>query len=92
MTRERKPPVVDIPFDVALEELNGFEVIAINKRFKAHLTDIDPLLAMMAVVWAFENRDGKTRSWESVQGMSQREISEYFADPTGDPDDEQGKG
>jgi hypothetical protein len=89
--RERKPPTVDIPLDEALEELTGFEIIAIGKRFKCHVTELDPLLSLSASVWAFENRDGRIRSWESVLAMSQREVVEYFADPAPDPDSDEGK-
>jgi len=91
--QERVTPfVVDIPLDDAVEELTGFEIIAISKRFDEHLSELDPLLTLIGTVWAFENRDGKSRSWNSVLAMTQRQIQDYFADPNPDPDSDQGKG
>lgn len=90
-TGRKTPPVVDIPIDLASEELTGFEVLAIGARFRAHLADLDPLVGLAAVVWCFENRDDKVTSWNTIAAWTQRQVADYFADPSEDPDDDQGK-
>lgn len=92
MKRDPVPPTVDVPLDVALEELAGYEVLLLEKHFNAPLEQLGAAKTLLAVVWAYENRDGKQRSWRDVEKMSLRQLNGYFAEPSVEPDDETGKG
>lgn len=87
---------VDLPFSAAVNELTGFECLAIEQRFRKPFHELGGM-TLAATVWAFENRDGNTRSWDSVLGMSLREMTGYFEpEPSDvdddDPDSDMGKG
>lgn len=91
------PPVVDIPLSDAVQELTGFEALALQKRFNQKLEDMGGIGLTIGVVWAYENRGDKKRSWTSVENMTFRELSSYFAPEPEDvvedePDSEAGKG
>lgn len=89
-------PVVDIPLSDAVQELNGFEALGIEARFKTKLEEMGGIGLTIGVVWAYENRDGKKRSWSSVQHMTFKELTRYFAPEPDDidesePDSDTGK-
>jgi hypothetical protein len=89
-------PTLDIPLSHAVEELTGFEALAVERRFNKKLEELGGIGLTVGVVWAYENRNGNKRSWASVENMTFRELSGYFApepddiDET-DPDSDAGK-
>ena len=92
MTDTRAPiiPTLDIPMNVATEELTGFEVIAAQKHYKQDLREFGAVRTMVAVVWCYENRREPT-SWQTVEAMTLRALNGYFAEPSKEPDDDVGK-
>lgn len=90
MTDDDIKPTLDMPFDEALKELTGFEVIGIQQHYGAELERLGGIRSMMGAVWAFENRREKT-SWRAVEGRTLRQINGYFAQRDPDPESEQGK-
>lgn len=90
-------PTVDIPLSDAVEEMTGFESLSIERRYNKNLNELGGVGLTIGVVWAYENRDGKKRSWASVENMTTRELAGYFAPEPDDvdesePDSEAGKG
>lgn len=89
-------PVVDIPLSDAVQELTGFEALGVEKRFKTKLEDMGGISLTIGVVWAYENRGDKSRSWASVEQMTFKALSNYFAPEPDDidetePDSDTGK-
>ncbi len=96
MTQAEVTPTVDMSIGDAVQELTGFEAIGIEKRFGARLEDLGGIPLVIGLVWAYENRTAK-RSWGSVEHMTVRDLTGYFApDPEDvnpeEPDSEAGKG
>lgn len=88
---------VDLPLSVAVEELTGFEVIAIQTHFHADFNDLGGVRSLLGTVWAYGNRDGKTLSWPVVKAMTLKQMNQIFAPEPGDtdpddPDTDMGKG
>lgn len=84
---------VDFPLSQATEELTGFEMIAIEKRY-GRLDSVGLGQLTCGLVWAFENRTSKT-SWQEIEGRTQRELAGYFApepDEPIEPDEDDPKG
>jgi len=95
---EREPikPTLDVPLTHAVEELTGFESLQIERRFNKKLEELGGVGLTIGVVWAYENRDGQKRNWSSVENMTFRELTGYFAAEPEDvneaePDSEAGK-
>lgn len=82
--RDRALPTIDVPLSDAVQELTGFESLAIESHFHAKLEDLGGVSLTIGAVWAYENRKPEKRNWASVMGMTFRERTEYFAD---EPDD-----
>lgn len=81
-------PTLDLPLSEAMNELTGFEIIAIEKHFGAPMENVAGTSLLIGAVWAFENRGAGTRSWADVKSMSMRQLNGYFeAEPVA-PDDE----
>lgn len=80
MTRKSVPvkPTLDVPLSVAVEELTGFEVLGVQKRFRKNMDGLGGAEILMGTVWAYENRDGKTASWQTIEAMTMRELTGYF--------------
>lgn len=96
MTERARPPTLDIPLTDAVEELTGFEALLLEGRFRKKLEELGGVALTIGVVWAYENRDGKKRTWSSVENMTFGELTGYFAKPPDDvdeaePDSESGK-
>lgn len=90
--RELEPikPTLDLPMTIAVEELTGFEVMAIERHFKQKIDDLGAVRLMIGTVWAFESRTlGKPAPWAEVEHMSMRQLSGYFEPEPDDvmPDD-----
>lgn len=85
-------PTCQWPLSVAVEELTGFEVIGIEKRFGSKMEDLGATELLMGTVWAFENRNGSKVDWNAVQAKTMREMNGYFQEEPKEPDDEVGKG
>lgn len=89
--------ITDLPLSVAVEELTGFETIAIQERFKTDFAELGGVRSLLGTVWAYGNRDGQTMSWNVVMGLTLKQMNAMFApepfdaDPS-DPDTELGKG
>jgi hypothetical protein len=89
-------PVSDLPLSVAVEELTGFEVIAIQTHFRTDFSELGGVRSLLGAVWAYANRDGKTMSWNAVKALTLKQMNGMFApepndaDPT-DPDTDMGK-
>lgn len=92
--RHREPvkPSIDLPLSAALEELTGFECIGIRKRFGRDVTDLGVMEMLVAVVHAYENRDGQSVSWQAVEAKTVRELQGYFEQEPVEPENETGKG
>lgn len=91
MTEPIKPTVAE-PFEDALQELTGFEVIGIQNHYGTEMERLGGIRSLCGAVWAYENRTVKT-SWAQVEAMTLRELSGYFAEQTDDdPDRDLGKG
>jgi hypothetical protein len=91
------PPVVDIPLSAAVEELTGFEVIAVESYFHTDFQNLGGMKTLIGAVWVYGNRDGRTMDWNAAKGMTLKQMQGYFApepdDPLEDePDSEVGKG
>lgn len=93
MTADRPAikPTLDIPLKDALEELTGWEVLAIEKAKRKPIEELGSIGMTIAVVWAYMNRDGQKTSWADVEKMTLRELNGFFAAPSVEPEDEQGK-
>ena len=76
--REPVTPTADVPLSVAAEELTGFEVLAIERRFGASLEALGGVSVLVGAVWALENRDGAKVSWAAVEARTLRELNGYF--------------
>lgn len=87
---------VDLPLSVAVEELTGFEVIAVQSHFKTDFGELGGVRSLLGAVWAYGNRDGATLSWNAVKSMTLKDMNKVFlpepvdADPD-DPDTDLGK-
>lgn len=88
--------VCELPLSVAVEELTGFEVIAIQTHFKADFSELGGMRSLLGAVWAYGNRDGATMSWNAVKALTLKQMNGMFApepedaDPS-DPDSDMGK-
>jgi hypothetical protein len=87
----------DLPFSAAVQELTGFEVIAAETHFKAQFNDLGGVKSLVATIWAYGNRAGKTLSWNAVKALTLKQMNDLFADEPEDadaeqPDTELGKG
>jgi len=89
--------ISDLPLSAAVEELTGFEVIAIQNHFKADFQELGGVRSLLGAVWAYGNRDGATLSWNAVKALTLKQMNDLFApepvdaDPS-DPDTDLGKG
>lgn len=99
--RELEPikPTLDLPMSVAVEELTGFEIIAIERHFKTKLDELGAIALLVGTVWAYETRAAGKASvpWPSVEGMTLRQLTGYFEPEPDDvmpddPDSDMGKG
>lgn len=77
-------PTLDLPLSDAVQELTGFEALTIERRYNAKLEELGGIGLTIGVVWAYENRAGKKRSWASVESMTFKQLTGYFAP---EPDD-----
>jgi hypothetical protein len=97
--RELEPikPTLDLPMTVAVEELTGFEIMAIERHFKEKFENFGAMWMLMGTVWAFETRAaGKPVPWGGIEHMSMRQLNGYFEPEPDDvmpedPDSELGK-
>lgn len=88
--------ITDLPLSVAVEELTGFEVIAIQTHFKCDFAELGGVRSLLGAVWAYGNRDGASMSWPAVKALTLKEMNGMFApEPedadASDPDSEVGK-
>jgi hypothetical protein len=89
--------ITDLPLSVAVEELTGFEVIAIQKHFGTDFAELGGVRSLLGAVWAYGNRDGQEMSWNAVKSLTLKQMNGMFApEPidadTTDPDTDLGKG
>lgn len=97
MTDDKPPPILDVPLSDAVQELTGFETLQVERRYNSKLEDLGGISLTIGVVWAYENRGGNKRTWSSVESMTVRELTGYFASEPDDvnedePDSDAGKG
>ncbi len=86
-------PVCEWPLSQALEELFGWEVLVIEKKFGRDLGSLPSVSLTMAVLWAMENRRRKATKtspfgWPDVETMSLRQMNAYFPKPPNEDLDE----
>lgn len=89
-------PTIGVPLSDAVQELTGFEAMMIERRYDKKLEELGGIALTIGVVYIYENRNGK-RAWSSVENMTFRELTGYFApEPDdideSDPDSDVGKG
>ena len=88
--------ITELPLSVAVEELTGFETIAIQERFKTDFSELGGVRSLLGTVWAYGNRDGNKMSWAAVMALTLKQMNGMFApepidaDPD-DPDTDLGK-
>jgi hypothetical protein len=88
-----KPTPIDLPMEVASEELTGFDLIAVEKHWKSPFNSLDPMRMMMSVIYVHANRNGNTATWDDVQSMKLKEMSAFFAPKNAElADEDLGKG
>lgn len=87
MTRKPEPitPTLDVPLSVAVEELTGYEILGVQKRFGKSMDAMGGAEILLGTVHAYENRGGKTASWQVIEGMTMRQLTGYFQT---EPEDE----
>jgi len=88
---EEVKPTADVPLEEAVQELTGFEVLGIQKRFGTDFEKLGGLQALIGTVWALENRQVKT-DWSTVERMTIKQLNGYFPEREPDPEGEQGEG
>lgn len=84
------------PVSVAVQELTGWETIAIKKHYKVDLSQLGGVELTMATVWALENRrrseaNDPPATWTEVESLSLRQLNGYFPPEPAEPDSEMGK-
>ena len=90
-------PTIDLPLSEAVQGLTGFEALGIQKHYGTTFDQLGGIALTIGVVWAYENRGDKKRSWASVEAMTFRELTAgYFAPEPDDvnedePDSDAGK-
>jgi hypothetical protein len=83
-------PVVDVPLEEAVKDLTGFEVLEIEKHYKGTMDNLGGTKMLIGTIHAYRNRQEQTASWNAVEAMTLREMTEFFAEPAPEPDGEQG--
>jgi hypothetical protein len=84
-------PTIDLPFEEAMQELTGFEILGVQKHFGMDMEKLGGVKTLMGTVWAYENRDGQKTSWINVENLTLRELNGYFAQAEPEPEGGQGK-
>jgi hypothetical protein len=87
MTEPAKP-TLDIPLSEAVQGLTGFEVIAIQERYRTTMEHLGAIKLTLGTVWAWENRTTKT-SWPTVESRTLKDLNGYFAAEPDDTDAEE---
>jgi hypothetical protein len=85
---EEIKPTADLPFEEALRELTGFEIIGIQLHYKEELEKLGGMKSLMGAVWAYENRIVKV-PWPVIEAMTLNQLAGYFPDKNPDPESEQ---
>jgi hypothetical protein len=80
--------VVNLPLSDAVEELTGFEVLAIESYFGRDLNDLGSLRTLLGTVWVYRNRNGQKTDWTAVKAMTLKELQAYFAPSPDEPEPE----
>jgi hypothetical protein len=83
--------VSDLPLSAAVEELTGFEVIAIQTHFKTDFAELGGVRSLLGAVWAYGNRDGASMSWNVVKALTLKQMNGMFAPEPVEPDSDMGK-
>jgi hypothetical protein len=96
-TADAPAPMVDLPLSTAVEELTGFEVIAVQEYFKKDFSELGGVRSLLGAVWAYGNRGGQSMSWNAVKALTLKQMNGMFApEPedadASDPDTDLGKG
>ena len=91
MTSEEVKPTAEVPLSEAIQDLTGFEVLGIQKRYGVEFEKLGGIQALMGTVWSLENRQVKT-DWSTIERMTLRQLNGYFPDKDPDPESEQGEG
>lgn len=71
---------VDFPISEAMDDLTGFEIIAVRKAFGASIANLPEEDVLFAFVWAFEKRERPDVTPDEIRGWKMRAVREYFAD------------
>ena len=79
---------LDMPLEEAINDLTGFEVLAIEREFGDRMENLGGIRTLMGTIWAYENRDAK-RPWADVKAMTMKEMQAYFAKKSPDPESDQ---
>lgn len=85
MTEVPPAPVVDIPLSVAVEEMTGFETIAVENHFKKEFNSLGGVKSLIGAIWVYANRDGKKMDWNAVKAMTLKQMQGFFAPSPDDP-------
>jgi hypothetical protein len=90
-------PLTDLPLSAAVEELTGFETLAIEAHFRQQFNDLGGVKSLIGAAWAYGNRNGQTLSWNAIKALTLKQLGGLFGDEPQDadesePDSELGKG
>lgn len=85
-----------MPLSVAVEEMTGFEVIAIESHFKRDFQDLGAMKTLIGAVWVYGNRNGQKMEWATAKGMTLKQMQNYFVpepeeEIEGEPNSDLGK-
>lgn len=88
--------LTDLPLSAAVQELTGFETIAIETHFRMQFNDLGGVKSLIGAAWAYGNRDAQTLSWNAVKALTLKQLGALFPDEPEDadadePDTELGK-
>lgn len=77
-TQPAQTPIVDVPLSEAVQELTGFEVIAVEAHFKRDFQDLGGFKTLLGTVWVYGNRDGRSMDWQTVKSMTLKQLNGFF--------------
>lgn len=90
------PAQIDLPLSAAVEELTGFEIIAIETHFKSDFDSLGGVKTLLGTIWVYANRGDQKMSWVDVKSLTVKQMQNTFlpepedTDPE-DPDSDTGK-
>lgn len=94
MSTETTSPVCEQSPSAFLDNLTGFDEIAIKKTFNASVDQLDRIALVRALAFVHKRREGAKdgEAYKAAMSMPQGELRTYFADEDEDTLDEDAEG